>query len=105
MPVAQPNPAIRGYSAFGQSTPKQVLVGLTSTPLLLSNLSRIYVQFNNNTNQQIWISKGIPAVVGEGTRLSSGTMLNFSLGEIYFGQFNAITVVGPINMDVEEGII
>lgn len=104
MPISQPNPNDLGYSNFGQATPKRVLVGLTSTPLLLANLSRVYVQFNNNTGQQIWVSKGIPAVVGQGTRLNIGTMLKFSSWELYFGQYNAITLVSPVNMDVEEGI-
>jgi hypothetical protein len=98
-------PLITGYSAHGQSTPKQVSVGLVSTPLLLANADRIYVQFNNNSDQQMWVSKEVLAVVGEGTRLNPGAMLNFSGGEVYLGQYNAITMGVPKNMQVEEGIL
>lgn len=99
-----PNPRFTGFQDFGQGTPKQVLVGNTSTLLLNLNLSRVYAQFNNNSNQTIWLAKEIPAVVGKGTRLSPGAMLTFTDNELYLGQVNAITGGSPANIDIEEGV-
>lgn len=104
MPIAQM--IATGYSSFGQGTPKQVSVSNSlSTVLLSANGQRFYAQINNNSNQVIWISKGIPAVVGKGTRLSPGNMYALEDNGLFLGQLNAITQgSGPANIDVEEGV-
>lgn len=93
-----------GFSAFGQSTPKRVLVGLVSTKLLDANPSAIYRQINNNTPGVMWIQEGIPAVVGEGTRVLPGRVVTLEGDTLYLGQINAIAVITPLNMDVLEGV-
>lgn len=52
----------------------------------------------------MWIAKGKPAVVGEGTRLNSGSVRMFTGSELYLGEINAITIGSPANIEVEEGV-
>lgn len=104
MPIAFPSPSVNGFSNFGQGTPKVVAVGISSTTLLVSNEGRLYAQINNNSGQAIWVSKGIPAVVGRGTRLNPGSVLTFTDNELYLGKLSAITQGSPVNIDVEEGV-
>lgn len=101
MPMSFPNPSLIGYSMSNNTRP---LVGLTSTVILDANPERLYAEIRNNTTQQMWIAKGIPAVVGQGTRINPGAIRMFTDNELYLGQFNAITIGSPNNIEVEEGI-
>lgn len=103
-PMAYPSPRFMGYSQHGQGTPKNVSIGATSALVLAASPARLYAQFNNNTGQVMWLSKGVPAVVGEGTRLAPGSMLTLTANELYTGAIYAITVGAPANLYVEEGI-
>lgn len=102
--TSYPNPRYQGFSEFGQGTPKRVTVGIVSTELLAANLDRLYAQINNNSGQVIWVSKGVSAMVGQGTRVSGKAMLTFTDNELYLGALNAITEGSPVAIDIEEGI-
>lgn len=79
-------------------------MGPSSVQLLAANPDRLYAEVKNYTTQPIWLGKGIPAVVGEGTRLLPGTVRMFTDNELYLGQINAITQGSPVTVDVEEGV-
>lgn len=104
-PSAYPNPQFGGFSDFGQDTPKTVLVSSDeSTVLLNANQERVYAQVNNNSSRRIWVSKGIDAEVGRGTRVAPGAMLNFVDNELYLGRISAIAEGISVEIDLEEGI-
>lgn len=104
MMIALPNPRFIGYSNFGQNTPKQVQVNTGSTQLLAANPNRLYAEINNNGPEIVWVQLGIDAVVGEGKRLSPGSMLNFVGNELYLGTISAISKNGMVNVNVIEGV-
>jgi len=93
-----------GWSNFGQSTPKQVMVSDTSTQLLAANPSRAYASISNNSSQTIYIQYGIDAVWQTGFRISPGAVWIVNSMELFTGEINAITSTGSINIDVIEGV-
>jgi hypothetical protein len=101
MPMSFPNPQLIGYST---SNNNRVQIGLGSTTLLVENSDRLYAEVRNTSQQAIWFSKGIPAVVGQGTRLQTGAIRTFTDNELYLGQLNAITLTSPVTIEVEEGV-
>lgn len=104
MPISQPNPRFSGYSGFGQGTPKNVNVLTSNTQLLAANPQRQYAQINNNGLGPIWVQVGINAVVGEGTKVLPGGMLNYVANELYLGEINAITNFGTVSVTITEGM-
>lgn len=106
MPVGNPNPQYYGFSDFGQSTPKDVLVQLGSTQLLAANPDNRYlVEISNYSDQAMWIEIGVPAEVGKGTRLLPGGHRIYSGTDLFLGALNAITLGSPANIRVIEGVI
>lgn len=104
MATALPNPRFVGTSTLGQSTPKTVTVGLTSTLLLAASPNRVFAKVINNSSQRIYIQYGIAAVMGRGQPLSPGNTLTVSADELWLGQINAITITASVDIDVIEGV-
>lgn len=93
------------WTAFGQSTPKQVSVANISTQILAANNIRIFARISNNSPQTIYLQYGINAVWQTGLRMSPGAALTIDTTELYQGPINAITQTGSVNIDVIEGVV
>ncbi len=104
MPIGNPNPRYFGFSSFGQGTPKNVLVQLSSTQLLAANELALYREVVNNTEQAVWLQLGIPAVVGQGLRLLPGGVRVYQGEELFLGAIYAITSGSPCDLWVIEGV-
>lgn len=94
-----------GWANFGQSTPSQVNVGLTSTILLNANPNRLYASFMNNSSQTIYIQYKINAVWQQGFVIRPNAMRDITTIELFLGQVNAITQGSSAMIDVIEGVL
>ena len=79
------------------STPFKVTVGATTTEILAANGNREYALIQNDSDEVIYIAKGVAAVLNTGIRLNaSGGSYEMSrlLGNLSQGAVNGICTSG-----------
>lgn len=92
------------YSELSVHT--KVAVTTASSAVLLAASDRIYAMIRNNGGYNLWIGKGVPAVVGEGQYLAPGEWYEILASKNNFtGAINGIMEDGAsVNVPVEEAV-
>ena len=87
------------------TTNSGVVVGVASTPVLAANPARITATFVNDSNALIYLSKGAPAVIGQGIRLNRwGGSYTIKGDNLTREVINAIATTAASNLVVTEGV-
>lgn len=82
----------------------KVTVGAVSTLVLAANSSRRYLFLVNDSDENIYVSLGLPAVMNEGILLTAGGgALTLDTTTMWLGSIGAICATGGKNLTVSEG--
>jgi hypothetical protein len=81
-----------------------VSVGVASTLILGTNLNRRFLFLVNDSDENIYVSLGSAAVLGEGILLTAGGgALTLDIASMWLGEIYAICLSGGKNLTVSEG--
>jgi len=87
------------------STEGFATVGVVSAVALAANALRVDADFVNDSDNIIYLSRGIGAVVGSGRRLNpKGGSYHIGIDNLYLGAIYAIATGAQSNMTVSEGV-
>lgn len=86
------------------ATTGKVAVGNVSTAVLAVNATRIFAQFVNDSDEEIYLDLSALAVMNEGIRLNAnGGSFEINQTNLYTGAITAICATGGKNLTVTEG--
>lgn len=81
-----------------------VMVTTSDTLLLVANASRKDALIINNSNSDVFISRGLTAVINRGILLrANGGFYEINLLNLYKGKISAIATSGAVSLMVSEG--
>lgn len=81
-----------------------VAIGSASTSVLAANLTRRFLFLVNDSDENIYVSLGGTAVVGEGILLTAGGgALTLDIASMWLGSITAICTSGGKNLTISEG--
>ena len=85
------------------TTTKQA-IGSSNTQVIVSNASRKFAVFVNDSDEVIYLDLSATAVMNEGIRLNAaGGSYEINLNNLYTGEVSAICASGSKNLTVTEG--
>ena len=88
---------------FRTSTPTSVVVGNTSTKILSAKENRAYVVITNDSDEEIYLSLGSPAVQGAGIPLTTkGSVIEIAGDKPFRGDVYAICTSGGKSVAILE---
>jgi len=83
-----------------------VVVGSSSTTVLVSNSSRRFLFLVNDSDENIYVSLGSTAVMNEGILLTAGGgALTLDIASMWLGAISAICASGSKNLTISEGTL
>jgi hypothetical protein len=83
-----------------------VVVGVVSTLVLGANSGRRFLFLVNDSDENIYVSLGSAAVLGEGILLTAGGgALTLDIASMWLGGIYAICTSGGKNLTVSEGTL
>lgn len=86
------------------ATNSKVAVGNTDTQVIVSNASRKFAVFVNDSNEVIYLSLSATAVINEGIRLNAGGgAYEINQTNLYTGEVSAICATGGKNLTFSHG--
>ena len=86
------------------ATTGKISVGAVSTAVLAANANRIFAQFVNDSDEEIYLDLSDTAVMNEGIRLNAnGGSFEIGSTNLYTGAVTAISGVAAQNLTVSEG--
>lgn len=95
---------ITAVQSVDSATTGKVAVGAVSTAVLAANATRIFAQFVNDSDEEIYLDLSATAVMNEGIRLNrAGGSFEINLTNLYTGAVRAICASGGKNLTVTEG--